>query len=136
MLETVAVEPLMGPKARGLNSLQTQLTSLLEEQQPNPGGESFADTAVCSALPVDHRRISVPPNVAQIQPQDHLSPSECREFLDHSARVVDPSPPAHDHPKPCYMVGNREEPALRNWLIEHEIAFPIPESKIARKDNG
>ena len=136
VLESAAVEPLVGPKTRGLNSLQTQLSALLAEQTANPGGQSFVDKVEAAASPVHHLRISVPPNVASIDPSSHLTNIECQQFLYHSARVLDPAPPASDHPKPCYMASEREEPVLRQWLIQHKIAFPIPEDKIARRSDG
>jgi len=101
----------------------------------NSKWEKLVQTA---ALPiqVDKLKVTIPPTVAHFRPEEFLSPEKSAEFVDFSARVLDPPPSVEGMPVGCYMVSPEVEVELRQYLLKIGMASLVPLDAVAQRPDG
>ena len=101
--------------------------------QYNP--EVDLDEAMCGAMPVKADRISVPERAGILNPCDHLSPEQLREFKAMHKDIPIPSPAPGDC-RACHEVDEAQWPALLRKLHDANMIEFLPAEDAFRDEKG
>ena len=113
-------------------SLDTNMFSTFENRK----WEAVA--ASTAALPVTKQDVldTTPTLAGNLLPENILLGSRSEQFLDTEDRLLDPQPLSEDIPKGCFLVDDRDEAELRDFLLERKLVQIVPVPQVPHDSAG
>jgi hypothetical protein len=96
---------------------------------------SVSDLLV-AAEAVDAEALRLPASAGHLKPADFLPASQAHMFEDMANRLLPPENRPELVPHPCFMVSPAEQRILRRRLMSAKMTLWLPESEIARREDG
>lgn len=111
---------------RGTSKL-SELIERIHTSQYDP--DINLDEALCGAKTVDPSRISLPEKGAILDPRDHLTGSQLKEFLDMPRNIPRECPIAHDCVA-CHKIDDKNVPDLLRKLHRANMITFLPKAEV------
>ena len=124
-------------KGRGMARL-FHLEALLEHVIPKVDSHCDLDSQAAAAHPVVVREVStrLPQDCGQCDPQNYLRDDKLNWFQNQHLSVYPSAPADSDLPHCCYRAHPNDEAELRKLLVSSGYSKLLPESMVAKRDDG